>query len=95
VHYGRVSGRSNVQFAAPNVAIGYVHYFRKAGASRPALAAYKVLVTADAPVQIGMKLLEAGCRYATGRPHKAKKSLLAVRGLWAFLRHELVRFWKA
>ena len=23
------------------------------------------------------------------------KSLLAARGLWAFLRHELVRFWKA
>jgi hypothetical protein len=77
------------------VAIGYVHYFRKAGASRFALLAYKLLVTADAPVQIGMKLLEAGCRYATGRPAKAKKSLTAVRGLWAFLRHELVRFWKA
>ncbi len=95
VHYGRVSGRSNVTFAAPNVAIGYVHYFRKAGASRLALFAYKALVTADAPVQIGLKLFEAGCRLATGRPHKAKKSLLAVRGLWAFLRHELVRFWKA
>ncbi len=95
IHHGRASGRANVGFSAPNVAIGYVHYFRKAGASRWALFAYKALVTADAPVQIGMKLLEAGCRYATGRPAKAKKSLLAVRGLWAFLRHELVRFWKA
>ncbi|QJW95429.1 glycosyltransferase [Frigoriglobus tundricola] len=95
VHYGRMSGRSNIQFAAPNVAIGYVHYFRKAGAGRLALGAYKALVTLDAPVQLGLKLVEAGCRYATGRPHKAKKSLLAVRGLWAFMRHELVRFWKA
>ena len=95
VHYGRVSGRANVGFAAPNVAIGYVHYFRKAGASRLALLAYKLLVTADAPVQIGIKLVEAGCRHITQRPIKAKKSLIAVRGLWAFLRHELVRFWKA
>jgi N-acetylglucosaminyl-diphospho-decaprenol L-rhamnosyltransferase len=95
IHHGRASGRANVGFVAPNVAIGYVHYFRKAGASRWALLAYKALVTADAPVQIGMKLLEAGCRYATGRPGKAAKSLGAVRGLWAFLRRELVRFWKA
>jgi N-acetylglucosaminyl-diphospho-decaprenol L-rhamnosyltransferase len=95
VHHGREAGRANVSFAAPNVAIGYVRYFRKAGASRPALLVYKALVTADAPVQIGLKLLEAGCRFATGRTTKAKKSLLAARGLWAFLRHELVRFWKA
>lgn len=95
VHVGRAAGRANVAFAAPNVAIGYARYFRKAGASRRALVAYKALVTLDAPVQIGLKLVEAGCRYLTGRPEKAKKSLLAARGLWAFLRHELVRFWKA
>lgn len=95
IHYGREAGRKNVHFAAPNVAIGFVRYFRKAGASRFALLAYKTLVTLDAPVQIGLKLAEAGCRLATGRRAKAKKSLLAARGLWAFLRHELVRFWKA
>jgi GT2 family glycosyltransferase len=95
VHVGRAAGRSNIRFAAPNVAIGYVRYFRNAGSGRLALAAYKALVTLDAPLQIGLKLLEAGCRYATRRPVKAKKSLVAARGLWAFLRHELVRFWKA
>ena len=95
VHVGRAAGRANVGFAAPNVAIGYVHYFRKAGVGRAALLAYKALVTADAPVQIGLKVFEAVCRFATGRPEKAKKSLLAARGLWAFCRHELARFWKA
>jgi hypothetical protein len=95
VHYGREAGRKNVHFAAPNVAIGFVRYFRKSGTSPLALFAYKLLVTLDAPVQIGLKLCEAGCRYATRRPDKAKKSLLAARGLWAFVRHELVRFWKA
>jgi GT2 family glycosyltransferase len=94
VHHGRVAGRSNVDFAAPNVAIGFVRYFRKAGASRRALLAYKLLVTLDAPVQIGLKLFEAFLRVATLRPGKARKSLGAARGLWAFLRNELVRFWK-
>jgi GT2 family glycosyltransferase len=95
VHHGRVAGRTNIHFAAPNVAIGFVRYLRKSGTGAAALLAYKALVTLDTPVQIGLKLFEAGCRYATGRPHKAKKSLVAVRGLWAFLRHEMVRFWKA
>ena len=90
VHYGRVAGRGNVHFAAPNVAIGYVHYFRKIGTGRLALLAYKALVTADAPVQIGQKLLEAAWRGASGQRAKARKSLLAARGVWAFLRHELV-----
>ena len=95
VHHGRAAGRANIDFAAPNVAIGYARFFRKAGASRPALFAYKAAVTIDAPVQLVHKMLEAGYRYATRRPAKARKSLLAARGLWAFLRYELARFWKA
>lgn len=95
VHYGRVAGRQNIDFAAPNVAIGYVHYFRKAGAGRGALLAYKALVTLDAPVQLGLKLVEGGLRRLVGRPADAEKSLIAARGLWAFLRRELWRFWKA
>ncbi len=95
IHYGRAAGRANVHFAVPNVAIGYVHYFRKTGTSPLALFAYKVLVTVDAPLQIGQKLLEATWRYASGQRVKARKSVLVARGLWAFLRHELVRFWKA
>ncbi|HEY1186684.1 MAG TPA: glycosyltransferase family 2 protein [Gemmata sp.] len=95
VHYGRAAGRTNIHFAAPNVAIGYVHYFRKCGTRPLALWAYKLLVTLDAPLQLSQKLLEAGWRRATGQRAKARKSLVAARGLWAFLRHELVRFWKA
>jgi GT2 family glycosyltransferase len=95
VHYGRVSSRKNIGFAAPNVAIGYVRYFRKAGASPAALWVYKALVTIDAPVQCAGKLLQGAVRLATGRPEKAKKSWLAARGLWHFMRNELVRFWRA
>jgi GT2 family glycosyltransferase len=95
VHYGRVASRANVGFAAPNVAIGYVHYFRKAGAGRPLLWAYKLLVTLDAPVQCGGKLLQAAVRLARGDRAKAAKSWLAARGLWHFLRRDLGRFWQA
>jgi GT2 family glycosyltransferase len=95
LHHGRVSSRANIGFAAPNVAVGYVRYFRKAGVSRAALLAYKVLVTVDAPVQLAGKLVQSGVRRVTGRKEKAAKSLLAARGLWHFLRRELVRFWMA
>lgn len=95
VHYGRVSSRKNIGFAAPNVAIGYVRYFRKAGASRTALAVYKLLVTLDAPVQMGAKGVQGLVRRLRGRPDKAAKSWLAARGLWHFTRHELARFWRA
>lgn len=95
LHHGRVSSRANVSFSAPNVAIGYVHYFRKSGVGRSALIVYKSLVTVDTPVQILAKLVQAGTRLATGRRSKAKKSWLAARGLWHFLRNDLVRFWKA
>ncbi len=95
LHYGRVASRANVAFSAPNVAIGYVHYFRKAGSGRAALVLYKALVTLDAPVQLVGKMLQACVRLACGRPAKAKKSWLAARGVWHFLRGDLLQFWKA
>jgi hypothetical protein len=90
-----VSSRKNIGFAASGVAVGYVRYFRKAGASAAALWVYKALVTIDAPVQCAGKLVQGAVRFACGRREKAKKSWLAARGLWHFMRNELVRFWKA
>jgi hypothetical protein len=95
VHYGRVSSRKNIGFSAPNVAIGYVHYFRKAGATPLALTVYKLFVTADAPVQCLSKCVQGLFRLARGRTDKARKSWLAARGLWHFMTRELVRFWAA
>ena len=95
LHYGRVSSRQNIGFAAPNVAIGYVHYFRKAGAGRLALLAYKAAVTVDAPMQCVAKVAQGGWRRLCGRRAKAAKSFLAARGLWHFVRRDLPRFWRA
>jgi N-acetylglucosaminyl-diphospho-decaprenol L-rhamnosyltransferase len=95
LHHGRVSSRENIRFSAPNVTIGYVHYFRKAGVSAPMLVLYKSLVTIDAPVQLVGKLAQYACRRLRGRPAKAAKSLLAARGVAHFLARDLARFWRA
>lgn len=95
LHYGRVSSRANVGFSAPNVAVGYVHYFRTAGVSRISLVAYKVLVTIDAPLQVIGKYIQYAQRRLVGRRAKAAKSRLAAKGLLRFLTHELPAFWRA
>lgn len=95
IHFGRVASRANVGFASPNVAIGYVHYFRKSGVSDAQLRVYKALVTIDAPIQGLAKLIQAGLRWCRGDRERAAKSRLAASGLWQFLRNDLKRFWQA
>jgi N-acetylglucosaminyl-diphospho-decaprenol L-rhamnosyltransferase len=95
IHHGRLSSRSNVTFAAPNLLIGYVHFFRKLGVPPAAVFIYKLAITLDAPVQILTKFGQFLWRRLIGRPDKAEKSRQAYRGLWHFLRYELGRFWRA
>jgi N-acetylglucosaminyl-diphospho-decaprenol L-rhamnosyltransferase len=95
IHHGRLSSRSNVTFAAPNLLIGYVHFFRKIGVSRSAVFIYKLAITLDAPVQIVAKYGQFLWRRLIGRKDKAEKSRQAYRGLCHFLRHALGRFWRA
>jgi N-acetylglucosaminyl-diphospho-decaprenol L-rhamnosyltransferase len=95
IHYGRISSRQNISYAAANVAIGYVHFFRKAGYSHRAVRLYKVAVTLDAPIQLVSKLMQFGWRRIRGRRKKAAKSWLVVKGLWNFLSKEMGRFWRA
>jgi GT2 family glycosyltransferase len=95
IHHGRSSSRANVGYVAPSVATGYVQFFRKAGVGRWPLFWYKLAVTLDAPVLMVGKAVEALARRAVGHHTDAVRSWAAVRGVWAFLRHELVRFWRA
>src|SRR5262245_52512173 len=96
IHFGRVSSRQNVTFAAPNLMIGYVRYLRKSGASRSALLAYKAVFTLDAPVQLLGKAIQYFWRRWTGSSaDKAEKSRLALCGGWTFLTREMGRFWRA
>jgi N-acetylglucosaminyl-diphospho-decaprenol L-rhamnosyltransferase len=95
IHFGRVASRANVSFSSPNVAIGYVHYFRKCGVGNGRLRLYKLLVTLDAPIQGAAKLLQAGVRWLRGDRVRSAKSRLAAVGIWHFLANDLVRFWRA
>jgi hypothetical protein len=95
VHYGRVSTRQHIGFASTQMAIGFVRYLRKAGTPWPALLAYKLAITLDAPVQWLAKGVQYLWRRLHGRRDKADKSLLAMRGLGHFLVKGLVPFWKA
>lgn len=95
IHHGRLSSRENIAFAAPNLLIGYVHYFRKTGSSRAGLFAYKLVVTLDTPIQLIAKSVQFLFRRLRGKARKAEKSRLSLTGLWHFFRRELGRFWKA
>jgi GT2 family glycosyltransferase len=94
-HYGRVSTRQHIGYASSNMAIGFLRYLRKSGYAWPALLAYKVVVTLDAPLQLLGKGLQYLWRRCRGRRIKAEKSLLALRGLGHFLLNGLIPFWHA
>jgi N-acetylglucosaminyl-diphospho-decaprenol L-rhamnosyltransferase len=94
-HFGRVSTRQHIGYASSQMAIGFVRYLRKSGYSRPALVLYKAIVTLDAPVQLLVKGVQYMWRHLCGRPDKAEKTLLAMRGLVHFARRELRAFWRA
>lgn len=95
IHYGRVSTRRHASFAATQVAIGFVQYFRKTGASRLGLVVYKLAVTFDAPLRI----LVRGIQYLTcrlrGKHGKADRCLTEMRALVPFVARGLIPFWRA
>jgi GT2 family glycosyltransferase len=94
-HYGRVSTRQNVRFTSPNIAAGFVRYLRKAGCPRLGLLCYKLVVTLDAPVGLAAKALQYLRRHLRGRPDRAARSRLALKGQWEFLTKGLRPFWRA
>ena len=95
-HYGRVSSRQNIAFAAPNLMIGYARYFRTTGVSRWARTGYKLVFTIDAPVQLVFSGAQYLWRRLTGASAKhVGKSREAAHGTWRFLTRELRRFWRA
>jgi GT2 family glycosyltransferase len=95
VHFGRVSSRLHIGFASAQMAIGLVRYLRKSGYSKPAMFAYKMVVTLDAPLQLVGKVLQGTWRRLLRHKAEATKSWLAAQGVWHFLTRSLVQFWRA
>jgi N-acetylglucosaminyl-diphospho-decaprenol L-rhamnosyltransferase len=93
-HFGRVSTRRHVAYAAEHIFCGFARYLRKTGCSRRALFGYKLAMTLDAPVQLVEKGVQFLWRRAWGRKEKAAKSLLVFLGLIHFIRRGLLPLWK-
>jgi GT2 family glycosyltransferase len=94
-HFGRAGTRQNVAYASTHIAVGFTRFFRKSGATRAALFAYKLVVTLDAPLQFLVKGSQFLLRRLWGRRKEAEQSLTAARGAAAFLGRGLWRFWRA
>jgi GT2 family glycosyltransferase len=94
-HLGSISSKRHVGFASTQSAIGFVKYFRKTGASRLSLWAYKVAVTLDAPLRLAVRAPQYAWRRCRGRNRKAAKCLRELRGVGAFLLRGLAAFWRA
>jgi len=94
-HVGRVSTKANIAFASPSILAGFARYFRKAGATRRELLLYKLAVTLDAPMQIGVKSVQYLWRRLCGRRHDAAKSWNDLKGAAAFIGRGLAAFWRA
>jgi GT2 family glycosyltransferase len=95
IHYGRMSTRQHIGFASSHMTAGFARYLRKTGCPAPALWFYKLVIVADAPVQLVAKALQYLWRKFHGRYEAAERSLLACWGFWHFLAHGLWEFWKA
>jgi GT2 family glycosyltransferase len=95
LHLGRASSRQHPGFAHSNTLIGITRSLRRTGTPGWLLAVYKLLFTLDLPLQ---GLLAAG-RYLVsrlrGRPRRAARAWLDLRGLAYFARYGLARFWRA
>lgn len=94
-HLGRVSTRLHISFVSTKIAVGFVRYLRKTGASPSALALYKAMITIDAPLQWLSKGVQYLWRRLRGRRDKAARSLVVMRGWHHFLFRGLVAFWRA
>ena len=95
IHHGRLSSRSNVAFAAPNLLIGYVHFFRKTGVSKAAIFGYKLALTIDTPLRLFVQSAHYLWRRLVGRRKDAERNRLTACGLLHFLFRDLIRFWRA
>ena len=93
-HFGRVSTRQHIGFAARHIAVGFARYLRKLGCSPAQMVLYKAVMTLDLPLQMVIKVAEYSWRRLTGRAEAAGKTWLVVRGLAALLTQGMAEFWR-
>jgi N-acetylglucosaminyl-diphospho-decaprenol L-rhamnosyltransferase len=94
-HLGSTSSKRHAAFAFPHVAVGFAKYFRKTGASRRALFGYKLAVTLDAPLRLGVRMLQYLAQFWRRSDRKSERWRREMRGSWAFMTRGLLAFWRA
>lgn len=94
-HLGSISSKRHAAFASTHIAIGFAKYFRKTGSSWGEMLGYKLAVTIDAPLRLGVRALQYGARCWRRADRKKERCRREIRGSWAFLTHGLLAFWRA
>ena len=94
VHHGRASSRRHIDYVYSHTLTGVARSMRGAGESAAALCLYKIVVTLDSPVQWLRLAVQHLWRQVRGQAAAAERSLVALRGVGAFLRRGLPAFWR-
>jgi hypothetical protein len=94
VHHGRAGSRQRIDYVYAQTIVGVARAMRKAGASRTALALYKLVVTLDEPLHWLRQFSQYLWRRAHGRRAAARRSLAVLRGIGGFLSRGLSEFWR-
>jgi N-acetylglucosaminyl-diphospho-decaprenol L-rhamnosyltransferase len=93
-HLGRVSSRANRGFVYRGYECGWARYLRKHHGAAAAWL-YKILVTADMPVRLGVLSLQWMAQKLSGRAEKSERTAGIMRAAAEFAATGLPAFWRA
>jgi len=93
-HLGRVSSHLNRGPVFRSYQCGYAGYFSKHHRSRMAPWIYKIAITVDCPIRLGLLLTKVFLSRVFGRKEEAERSRQRAAAVWFFIRDGLGRFWR-
>lgn len=93
-HLGRISSRANRSFVYRGYECGYARYLAKHHGRRASMI-YKVLVTLDMPLRIGILGLQTIWAWVCVNPERARHHGQRLNAAAGFFFHSLLRFWRA
>jgi hypothetical protein len=94
-HLGRVSSHLARGPVYRSYQCGTVRYFRKHHRSRYAALIYQIAVTIDTPIRLFIFSMKTFLSRIFGRRDEAARSRQRAAGIWFFIAHGMVRFWKS
>lgn len=95
IHLGRMSSRCNSGFTYTGVECGYARFLRKHVIGPLGSAGYKMLVTLNLPLTLGVNLVQEGWRRLRHGPAQAGWPHSELQAVWHFATRGLPVFWRA